>query len=104
GIARSKTYLEKACGVDFPMKHWSAMQKLNRVRNCIVHAEGDIERARSPDKLEHIVGNTKHLKLKNSRDLQIEDGYLADNVDRVEHFLLALYKRAFPKSSPCRTP
>lgn len=44
-IERAKLYLSKVCPIDFPGRsaEWNDIQKVNKIRNGIVHAEGDIE-------------------------------------------------------------
>ncbi|HUX80237.1 MAG TPA: hypothetical protein VMW10_10920, partial [Alphaproteobacteria bacterium] len=50
GTERAKLYLTKACLIDFPesSNEWNEILKLNKIRNCIVHAQGDILNAKSP--------------------------------------------------------
>ena len=52
GIERAKEYLVKVCHINFPEKshEWSEIQKLKQIRNCIVHAEGNIEKVISTKK------------------------------------------------------
>lgn len=63
GIEQARLYLEKVHGVKFPENThgWNEIQKLNRIRNCIVHAEGNIQRTKSPSKIRNIVEQTKGL-------------------------------------------
>jgi hypothetical protein len=97
GIERAKLCLETVCAVDFPENtaSWSEIQKLIKIRNCIVHAEGNIEIARSPQKLINIVQNTKGLEIEGKRYIKIEGEYLEAVINSVENFLEELCKRAF---------
>lgn len=44
GIKRAQLYLEKVAGIDFPKDShaWQEIEKLNKIRNCIVHTEGNV--------------------------------------------------------------
>ena len=46
GINRAKTYLVKVLDTSFPFdddSNWEQIQWLNKIRNCIVHAEGKVK-------------------------------------------------------------
>ncbi|MBE0427405.1 MAG: hypothetical protein IBX72_12285 [Nitrospirae bacterium] len=98
GIERAKVYLKKACGIKFPERShaWSELQKLNKIRNCIIHAEGDIWRTHSPTKLNNILKNTKGLALENDQYLLIEKKFLEDAITWAEDFLQELHENSFP--------
>jgi hypothetical protein len=98
GIERAKIYLEKICKIKFPEKsrEWSELQKLNKFRNCIVHADGDIWLSQSQTKLKNIVKNTKGITLENDQYLIIDKKYLESAITWVEDFLQELYEIAFP--------
>ena len=80
GIKRAKLYLEKVCLIDFPENNeWNEILKFNEIRNCIVHAQGDIEDAKSPKspkKLRNIVANTSGVELENERFIIIDSEYI----------------------------
>lgn len=97
GIGRAKLYLEKVCNVDFPddINSWANIQKLNKVRNCIVHAEGNVERVHNPAQLKNIIKNTKGLKLVNKRRIFADKKYLENTILHVEDFLAQLCNRVF---------
>lgn len=98
GIERAKTYLIKTCGIKFPERShaWPEIQKLNKIRNCIVHAGGDIWRTNSPNKLNNILKNTKGLAIENDRYLLVEKKYLEDAITWIEDFLQKLHENSFP--------
>ena len=60
GIVRAKCYLEKLAGIDFSLMNgqWSIILSFNKVRNCIVHSEGNIKASKSSEKLENVVKNS----------------------------------------------
>lgn len=98
GIERAKLYLSKICDIKFPENshEWSQIQKLNKIRNCIVHADGDIWRVRSPEKLNNIVKNTRGIILENDQYLVVEKTYLESVITWVEDFLQKLHEISFP--------
>jgi len=97
GIERAKEYLIKVCHINFPEKshEWLEIQKLNKVRNCIVHAEGNIEKVISKKKICNIVKNTPGLKIVNKRFIGVEVSYLNSVIKNIEEFLSKLYDIAF---------
>ena len=74
GIVRAKDYLEKLAKVDFSALNdeWSHLMTLNRIRNCIVHCEGDIKSSTSAAQLQNIVNKTRGLFLRNERYIRVE--------------------------------
>lgn len=94
GIERAKLYLEKVCHVKLPAKSnsWSKIQNLNKIRNCIVHAEGDVDRTRNPRKLKNIIKNTDGLDLMNVY-IKIDKKYLEDSIESIEDFLQRLCEK-----------
>jgi len=48
GIVRCRTYLEHLASIDFSEinKEWSHLTTLNKLRNCIMHADGDASKIR----------------------------------------------------------
>lgn len=53
GIVRAKVYLEKLAKVDFSKinTEWTDLSTLIRIRNCIIHCDGDIESSTKYTKL-----------------------------------------------------
>jgi hypothetical protein len=96
GIERAKLYLTKVCSVDFPenSNDWNQLQKLNRIRNCIVHADGNIRKTKSSNKLQNIVTNTNGLELYNDRYIQIDLSYIIASIAIAENVLGCMYERA----------
>lgn len=97
GIVRAKEYLEKLASVDFSElnKEWSNLIALNKIRNCIVHSEGDIESSKNIDKLKNIINNSSSLSLKNDRYIKIEKEFINFCIDQVESFLKGLHQKVF---------
>lgn len=97
GIVRAKDYLDKLAKVDFSALNgeWSHLKTLNKIRNCIVHSEGDIKTSKSSSQLENIVAITSGLSLRNERKIKIEREYIDFSINKVEEFLDKLYQQAF---------
>ena len=97
GIERAKLYLTKACSIDFPESNneWNEILKLNKIRNCIVHAQGDILHDKSPQKLKNIVANTTGIYLESDRFIRIESGYINTALSNTEKLLEAVYEESF---------
>jgi hypothetical protein len=89
-------YLTKVCGVNFSSgNEWNEILKLNKIRNCIVHAQGDTEGANSPDKIKKIVKNTKGVSLESNRFIIIDGGYIDTILSKTKKFFSDVYKKSF---------
>ena len=97
GIVRAKDYLEKLAKVDFSALNdeWSHLMTLNRIRNCIVHCEGDIKSSTSAAQLQNIVNKTRGLFLRNERYIRVEREYVDSGITKAEKFLDKLYQQVF---------
>ena len=91
-----KNYLSKVCVIDFPKSsiNWNEIKKLNRIRNCIVHSDGEIESSFGKEKLKNIINSTSGLQLRDENEIIVEKEYIERMIDHSESFLLSLYKRA----------
>ncbi|MDO8335614.1 MAG: hypothetical protein Q7T74_02410 [Candidatus Saccharibacteria bacterium] len=98
GIERARLYLSKVCGIKFPetSHEWQELQKLNQVRNCIVHTNGDISLVISPKKLKMIVQNTHGLEIEAERYLIIDNSYLTAAISWLRSLFLELHDAALP--------
>jgi hypothetical protein len=99
GIERAKSYLIKVCAIQFEdgCHEWTEIQKLNYIRNCIVHAEGNVDHTHSPSKLRRLVKNTKGVTLENDRYLSIDKAYLESAITWVDDFLQDIHEKALLK-------
>ena len=99
GIERAKLYLSKVCLIDFPEQsnEWNMMQKLNSIRNCVVHAEGIVPNVKSPKKLKNIINNTDGLELENEKYLKIECSYIASAIVHAKKLIDKVHEKAFAK-------
>ena len=90
GIERSKLYLSKLAELDFDKinKEWSQLQILNALRNCIIHADGDVNLTRK--KLDNIINNTPGLSFVDNSLIMMEASYIHSAVDAIQTLLLHL--------------
>ena len=96
GIKRAKLYLAKVCLIDFPESNeWNEILKLNKIRNCIVHAQGDIEDAKSPKTLRNIVASTRGVELENDRFIRIDSEYINMALSNTKKLLEIVYEKSF---------
>ena len=99
GIHKAKKYLTKLMNVDFgTSQEWEFIMNLNKVRNCIVHANGDINKMSYTPKLKSIADNTPGLSLNND-NIIVSSGYLTDAISEINKFFLWLYDFISKKSS-----
>ena len=97
GIVRAKDYLEKLANVDFSALNgeWSNLMTLNKIRNCIVHSEGNIKGSKSSPQLLNIIESNPNLSLRNERYIKVEREFIDFCIDKVENFLNMLYQQVF---------
>ena len=97
GIQRAKLYLTKVCMVDFPASshEWDEIIKLNFIRNCIIHTQGNVGNVKSPGKIINIVDNTPSISIKDERYLMIERSYVEVSIHNAKKLLENVYDKAF---------
>ena len=63
GVQRSKAYLEKLAGFDFNIINpvWSRVLLLSKVRNCIMHANGDAAKVKGSDSFIKVIEGSAEL-------------------------------------------
>lgn len=85
GIERARRYLEKVADINFDSLNdeWGKLKNLNRVRNCIVHADGHVDQSET---LENIVTSTSGLSLKDDL-IKVERKYVDDITMVIKKFL-----------------
>ncbi|NQZ22471.1 MAG: hypothetical protein HRT53_10475 [Colwellia sp.] len=98
GILRFKAYLINEFGLNFSSpeieKHWAKISTLNKLRNSLVHSEGDLEqygkysRAQCK-KLKNTINSTTGLSLY-FNTVMISKCYVMNNINAIEEFLLAI--------------
>ena len=97
GVERAELYLRKACLIDFPGKsgEWNEILELNKLRNCIVHTQGNILEAKKTEELKKIIKNTKGLDIERDRYIKIKPAYIESIEESVRNFLTKVFDNAF---------
>ncbi|WP_375320663.1 hypothetical protein [Aliivibrio logei] len=100
GIVRSKEYLEKHGVLDVSLINgsWSNLQSFNKIRNCLVHCNGDLLTYKNKKQIISIVNNNKFLSLKEESSLIITKEYVDFIINEIESFLLEVHKQIFEKN------
>lgn len=85
----------KVCKVDFPTDshEWNEIIKLNLFRNCIIHAQGNVDKVKSATKLRKVIENTEGVELKNDRYLVVEKAYVESAIRNVKKLLEVIYDK-----------
>ncbi len=90
-IERCKTYLEKVCDIRIEEKIWSELMDVQKIRNCIIHANGSIKDSSDNKYLKQLTKNEEV-------DLEIDyEGFLLINREYVLQ-LLVLIKKFFDQA------
>lgn len=94
GIFRAQTYLSKMIHVSFPSSHrsWQRICNYNRLRNCLVHADGQLSKDSNKQLLKFINGH-KHLELNVLAKVQLQEGFVPEVCDTMAEFVRELIPR-----------
>jgi len=99
GIIRAKNYLQKLAQMDFSSlkSEWSDLLDFNKIRNCIVHCEGNIKISGDHKHLQTIISKNPDLDLQHDRYIKPSMEYLDDTITYTGIFLSKVYDLAFKK-------
>ncbi|MFB1083112.1 hypothetical protein [Jeotgalibacillus sp. JSM ZJ347] len=96
GIVKAQIYLKKVIKIDFPdhAKEWQYIKKSNKVRNCIVHANGDVSKLSESDqrKLINVVNDLEHISINKQRHLILDEKFCFNFINITENFLETIFK------------
>lgn len=100
-IIKLKEFLKKEININFSdskiEKHWVVVTNFNKIRNALVHSEGDLKQYRQTttqtkvDEVVRIVKGTPELSMY-SNTILISSEYVDLNINTVENLLLAIQK------------
>ncbi|HDY7823454.1 TPA: hypothetical protein RQK13_004358 [Vibrio vulnificus] len=95
GVVRSILYLQKLASLDLTPVNasWSHIQAMNKLRNCIVHCDGNITSYKSRNSIENIASQNSALSLVDDTKLRIERDYIDKTIDEVEKLLNFIYSQ-----------
>ena len=92
GIHKAKRYLTKLMDINFGLsQEWRFMTEFNKVRNCIVHANGDIKKMSTAVALKDIIDKTPTLSLNNENNIILSLNYLKDTITKIRKLFQWLY-------------
>jgi hypothetical protein len=93
GLRRSKLYMAKYIGVDFPAdtEVWNRMLKYADIRNLIAHRDG-LVKDDDPELIRFIENNSR-LSVDETNRVQLHEGFLAEVIDCLHRFFEVLSER-----------
>ncbi|BBA70036.1 hypothetical protein [Geobacter sulfurreducens] len=91
GIFRAQTYLSKILNVEFPSSHrsWQRICNYNKLRNCLVHADGQLSKESNKQLLKFIKAH-KYLEVNVILKVQLQDGFVQEVCDTMAQFVQEL--------------
>ncbi|MCY8473303.1 hypothetical protein [Bacillus halotolerans] len=94
GIQRASSFIKKVKKEYFPddTKEWNFIQNANKIRNCIVHCGGDIEKAKEPEIVRNAVNGLKNVKVDIHNNILLNEDFCTEFIDVVDKFLSDLYR------------
>lgn len=93
GIFKAKRYLTKLMDIDFgTSQEWEFMTQFNKLRNCIVHANGVVKKG-TQNELMNYIKNSPTLSLNQEINLIISMQYLTEVIHNIRVFFQWLYKK-----------
>jgi hypothetical protein len=92
GIARCKMYLERLATINFSKinKEWSHLTTLNKLRNCIIHADGDASKIQRSGKFITLIQNSSDLSFIEKNLVMVSSDFVYKSIDEIENTLLYL--------------
>lgn len=99
GIDSSKRYLKEYTKIDFSDldSEWKHLNDLKKIRDCIVHCEGNINLSRDYEQLQSIIKRRPDILLKNEREINIRHDYIDFILSQTYLFINKVIKRLFSK-------
>lgn len=93
GIERCKTYFSRTTGVNFTKinTEWCQVTTLNKIRNCIIHADGDSRRMRKKQQIIDTINKDNDLSLIEDSLVMISSNFIHRSIDNIKTVLLYMY-------------
>lgn len=90
GIARCRKYLDQLVSIDFTkINHqWSKLAELNKIRNCIIHVDGNAEMIRSSESFVQMIESRKNLGFAEGKLIIASREFICQTIDNVESVLI----------------
>lgn len=86
GIFRCRKYLHHLVGIDFIKinDQWSKLSELNKIRNCIIHADGNAENVRGSGDFIKMIQKSKNLGFAEGRLIMTSRNFVYQSIDNAE--------------------
>lgn len=99
GIFRAKLFLEKLALIDFrPVNpEWMKISDMNKLRNCIIHCEGNIKKTKNESAIKEIIKKNKSLECHFSSELIVKKEYVDELILTIEKLITELFEQALYK-------
>lgn len=93
GIEKCKTYFSRTTGVNFTEinTEWSQVATLNKIRNCIIHADGDSSRMKKRQQLIDIIHVDNDLSLIENNLVMVSSNFIHRSIDNIKTVLVYMY-------------
>ena len=94
GIFGAQTYLKKVVGIDFPdqTSSWTDIVVYNRIRNFIVHNNGQLDDSNQAKKLESFINAKPSISLDQLKYIQFSKDFCPEVIGTLESFFDELFK------------
>lgn len=92
GIVKFQEYLKKIAQLDISKINdsWSHLLKINLIRNCIIHCNGNIENSKKRDQLIKIISTTKEIETIEGSLINLSPDFVKESIFHVKKFLIFL--------------
>lgn len=93
GVEKCRDYFKKVTGEDFSKinSSWCQIITLNKIRNCIIHANGDSSRMRNKEEIIKIIEKSQDLSFIEDNLLMISSEFIQRSIDNIKIILNHMY-------------
>lgn len=96
GIEQAKNYLIKVARIDFPINDWEEIKNIQKIRNFIVHKEGNLDKSKNATTIRNYISKRHDIFIENDKIILSAD-YCKNVMEIIFKFLSHLYN---PKLKP----
>lgn len=99
GFDKSINFIRNQCQVEVPMnsKKWTLITDFIKVRDCVVHCDGNIELSRDYKHLNKMVKKGQDLNIQSNNELVIGGNYLRRILEGIDVFLHDLHDHVYSR-------
>lgn len=93
GIEKCRKYFTEVTGENFSKINspWSQIITLSKIRNCIIHADGDSSRMRNKEEIIKIIEKSPGLSFIEENLLMISSEFIQCSIDNIKTILTHMY-------------